>query len=199
MIGFPDSSIEQGYNGLIVAGVDEAGRGPWAGPIVAAAVVIPVCEIISKIEIKVNDSKKISIKNRQILFEEITKRWNFGVGIVEVLEIDEHGIGYANKLACIRAVQSLKVAPDVVLIDGNLKFEQKNFISIVKGDQKSVSIAAASIIAKVTRDNIMQELALTYPEYDWQNNKGYGTESHIELVKKYGLSPHHRKSFKFKL
>ena len=181
-------------NGIkILAGVDEAGRGPLAGPVVAAAVVFP-----RETEIpKVKDSKKLSEKIRERLFDEIIKNAiAYGIGIVYQNEIDEINILQATLKAMHNAVNSLKIKPSLVLVDGNKKFECESKIeTIVKGDSKSFSVAAASIIAKVTRDRIMQILALDYPEYNWHKNKGYGTSEHIEAIKKFGATEIHRRSF----
>ena len=189
----PTLDFEKKFSGLIVAGVDEAGRGPLAGPVVAGAVIIDRDDIIEGID----DSKKMSQAKREILYEKIISKYICAVGIVSVEEIDEINILEATKVACMLAVKNLKVCPDKVLVDGNMKFpSMQNFISIVKGDSLSISIAAGSIVAKVTRDRIMQELDKAHPEYHWRDNMGYGTKKHLEAIKSCGQTLHHRKSFK---
>lgn len=176
-----------------IAGVDEAGRGPLAGPVVAAAVIFDENTFIEG----VNDSKKIIEIKREQLFEEIIeKSICYGIGIVDQLEIDEINILQATLKAMKLASDQLTINPGLILIDGN-----KSFISntqtktIVKGDSKSFSIAAASILAKVTRDRIMKKLSIRHPEFLWEKNKGYGTKQHIEAIKKNGYTKFHRKSF----
>ncbi|MDF2965283.1 MAG: ribonuclease [Rickettsiaceae bacterium] len=188
----PDYSIELSYPGKVIAGIDEAGRGPLAGPVVAAAVIIDPNKLISGI----NDSKLISEKKRLELYEFITANYLYAVGIATPEEIDRLNILNATKLACTRAFDDLRVTADIALVDGNMKFDRANFVSIVKGDKKSLSIAAASIIAKVTRDRIMQKLETEYPIYNWGKNKGYPTKDHAEAIKLHGPCPYHRKSFR---
>lgn len=192
-IKFPDLSLEIAAGG-IVAGVDEAGRGPWAGPVVAGAVILNQ----NRLPIGINDSKKLSAAKRESLYEEILQNARTGVGISTVEEIDSINILEATKLAMQRAVTMLgDININLVLIDGNkapaLAFTTQ---TVIGGDAKSLSIAAASIIAKVTRDRIMYELAQIHPEYSWENNSGYGTKKHIEALAQYGVTPHHRKSYK---
>ena len=177
----------------IVCGVDEAGRGPLAGPVYAAAVILPKGHIIEG----VNDSKKLSEKKRDELFDKVISECvAYSVGIATEHEIDEINILQATFLAMRRAVEGLNVKPDIALIDGNktpgLDIEQR---AIVKGDSKSANIAAASIIAKVSRDRYMLEMAAKYPEYQFEKHKGYGTKLHYEMLEKYGVSPIHRKTF----
>jgi len=177
----------------IIAGIDEAGRGPLAGPVVAAAVVLPENIFISGL----NDSKKLSEKRREELYSIITeKAIAYDVGIVDEKIIDELNIINATKMAMEIAVESLKVTPELLLIDAvaldALKVQQK---SIIKGDALSISIAAASIIAKVTRDRLIEEMDEVYPEYGFKKHKGYGTKEHIEAIKKFGICPIHRTSF----
>lgn len=186
--------IENQFLNEVVAGIDEAGRGPLAGPVVAAAVIVDKIHIINGI----NDSKKLSRKKREELYGQITKHYNYAVAIIGAEEIDRINILRATIEACIQAGNRLSVRPDVVIVDGNMKFDDERFISIVKGDTKSISIAAASIVAKVTRDRIMDSLAVEFPEYCWQKNAGYGTKDHISAIKKFGLTSYHRKSFKLK-
>lgn len=187
----PDLTIENSYANKLIAGVDEVGRGALAGSVVAAAVIIDQNKLVTGIK----DSKKLSKIQREKLYQLITTNYYYAVGIVSAAEIDLFNILEATKKASRLAVAALPVAPDLVLIDGNMQFTEANFISIIKGDDKSLSIAAASIIAKVTRDRIMTELASRYPAYCWQNNVGYGTKTHLEALKKYGISEQHRRSF----
>jgi ribonuclease HII len=176
-----------------LAGVDEAGRGPLAGPVVAAAVIFRKSTIIKGI----NDSKQLSEKQREALYEKIiSSALSYSVSIVEHEVIDEVNILNATLRAMKQAVDDLKIKPDLVLVDGNRTFQSEiPVITIVKGDSKSFSIAAASILAKVTRDRLMKNLAVQYPVYQWQQNKGYPTKQHREIIKKLGPSPLHRKSF----
>ncbi len=190
----PDLHLEQNFAGKIVAGIDEAGRGPLVGPVFAAAVIIDPDHIIDGI----NDSKKLSAKKRETLFEEIIKYYQYGIGSASASEIDEINILEATKLACMRAASDLPIRPDIILVDGNMKFNDPSYVSIIKGDTLSLSIAAASIIAKVTRDHFMQDLSEQFPGYSWQQNKGYGTKAHIEAITKLGLTEHHRRSFRIK-
>ncbi len=177
----------------LIAGVDEAGRGPLAGPVVAAAVIFSPDVIIKG----VNDSKVLSEKRRDDLFEKIIKKSiAHSVSVVHVEIIDEINILNASLLAMRRSVEALKVQPDIILADGNKKFDYSvPVIPVIKGDAKSFSIAAASIVAKVTRDSIMKELAVEYPVYYWEKNKGYPTKQHRESIKLYGTSPFHRMTF----
>ena len=178
--------------GGCVAGVDEAGRGPWAGPLVAGAVIFEKLKAPDGI----HDSKQLSAAKREALYTKISDNALVGVGIASVEEIDLLNILGATKLAMQRAVAALKIIPDVVLVDGNQppKFNQKT-IALVKGDSISTSIAAASIIAKVTRDRLMQELHDLFPHYGWNRNAGYGTSLHVKGLAQFGITPHHRKSF----
>ncbi len=189
---YPDFTLENELSG-IVAGVDEVGRGSLAGPVISAAVVFTDRNTIIK---GINDSKKLTAKSRQALYEKITSTAKFGIGIANVKEINSYNILQATKLSMQRALINLRLELDYVLVDGNqppkIKWQTK---SIVNGDSLSISIAAASIIAKITRDQLMQELHHQYPEYNWYKNKGYGTKEHIETIKIYGITEHHRKSF----
>jgi ribonuclease HII len=177
----------------IVAGVDEAGRGPLAGPVIAAAVILDS----RRIPVGINDSKKLTKQMREKLFDEIFNTSLIGVGQASIYEIDELNILGATKLAMVRALGRLPTQPRAALIDGNQPphHEFIKCIPIIKGDSKSLSIAAASIIAKVTRDRIMKELDLQFPEYKWKQNSGYGTKEHVKALYEFGASPHHRKSF----
>lgn len=180
-------------NVKIIGGVDEAGRGPLVGPVVAACVVLPKNTIIPDI----NDSKKLSESKRELLYEIIKERSiSYGIGVVENNEIDEINILNATYKAMQIAISKITINMDFLLVDAlkipNIKIKQK---SIVKGDSKSISIAAASIIAKVERDRMMREYHKLYPKYNFEKNKGYGTKEHIEALKKYGPCPIHRKTF----
>lgn len=177
----------------IIGGVDEAGRGPLAGPVVAAVVVFKDPIRINKI----NDSKKISEKNREELFDIIKeKAYDYGIGVATPDEIDEHNILNATYIAMKRAIDKLKHKPDYLINDAviipNMDMRQE---SLIKGDSKSISIASASILAKVTRDRMMYEYDKKFPEYNFSSNKGYGTEVHYEAIKKYGITNIHRLSF----
>ncbi|HJD60028.1 MAG TPA: ribonuclease HII [Rickettsia endosymbiont of Omalisus fontisbellaquei] len=184
--------FEKKYHNYIVAGIDEAGRGPLAGPVVASAVIIDNANIIPGIK----DSKKLSKKKRELLYEQITSNYVWSTAIISHTEIDEINILEATKKACAIAAANLTVKPEIVLVDGNMRFNDKRFVSIINGDNLSLSIAAASIIAKVTRDRLMLDLSTEFPQYLWHKNSGYGTKEHIEAINKHGLSPYHRKSFK---
>ncbi len=176
-----------------IAGIDEAGRGPLCGPVVAAAVILKEGEYIEG----VNDSKKLSESKRDKLYEEITnKAISWSVGIVDEKIIDDINILEATRIAMKQAVEGLSVTPDHVLVDAEKHIPIKvPYTPIIKGDSLSVSIAAASIIAKVTRDRMMYEIDKKYPEYEFAKNKGYGTKSHMEAIEKYGLTDIHRRSF----
>ncbi len=180
-----------------LAGVDEAGRGPLAGPVVAAAVVFEKDVHIEGIA----DSKTLSEKKREFLFKKIISDClSYSVSVIEHEIIDEINILNASLLAMKNAVEGLNVKPDLILIDGNKSFiSEIPVITIVKGDAKSFSIGAASIIAKVTRDRLMKEYSLDYPNYLLENNKGYPTLEHRQAVLKFGPSPIHRKTFLKKL
>jgi len=190
----PDFSFEEACIKFPVCGIDEAGRGPWAGPVVASAVILNPTEIPDGL----NDSKKLTAKRRDALFDAINAVAQIGVGIATVQEIDEVNILQATFLAMHRAVEALPQPPAYALIDGNKI--PPNMIcdaeAIVKGDGRSVSIAAASIIAKVTRDRIMVTLAQQFPGYGWERNAGYGVKAHQEGLNRLGVTPHHRVSFK---
>jgi len=176
-----------------LAGVDEAGRGPLAGPVVAAAVIFKKNTSIEG----VNDSKLLSEKKREKLFNQIiSSALSYSVSVVNHNVIDDVNILNASLLAMKNAVDELKIKPDLVLVDGNKKFDSEiPVIPIVKGDAKSFSIAAASILAKVTRDRLMKDLAKEYPHYLWEQNKGYPTKKHREIIRQIGPSPLHRKTF----
>lgn len=192
----PDNAYEtsaraDGFS--VICGIDEAGRGPLCGPVCAAAVILPAdCEIEG-----LNDSKKLSEKKREALFDIIRETAvSYGIAMATAQEIDEINILQATFLAMRRAVAALSVAPDCALIDGNgkpgLSMEQR---TIIKGDSKSVSVAAASVLAKVTRDRYMKAMDEQYPQYAFAQHKGYGTKLHYERIEQYGLCPEHRRTF----
>ena len=185
---------EKKISGVVIAGVDVAGRGPLAGPVVCACVIMPMAEDL--IIDGINDSKKLTEKKREVLFDLIKHR-ALAYAIIEVDEktIDEINILNATKLGMKKAVESLKIKPDVVLVDAvklDIGFPQEN---IIKGDALSYNIAAASILAKVYRDRLMKEYDLKYPQYQFAKHKGYGTKLHVEMLKKCGKSPIHRNTF----
>ncbi|MDT3740927.1 MAG: ribonuclease HII [Candidatus Kapabacteria bacterium] len=192
---FPNQEHEEIYwnQNQLAAGVDEAGRGPLAGPVVAAAVIMEPTTLITGL----NDSKKMTDKNRRKLFEIIYKNaLDVSVGFVDAEEIDEINILQAAVKAMKIALNGLRVVPQHILIDGNYFTEYDiPYTTIVKGDGISVSIAAASIIAKVTRDDWMIKQSLLYPRYGFDKHKGYPTDFHFQAIEKYGLCPLHRKSF----
>ncbi len=204
-ISSPSFLIENSFDEAIVAGIDEAGRGPLAGPVVAACVVLNRNNYPQKI----NDSKKLSAKNRRLIFTELKQNCAdgnsaFGVGIVDAQTIDQINILQATKLAMRLAYEDMcnkhKLAPNVILVDGNfapfdLRDQITQILPVIKGDQKSLSIAAASIIAKEIRDEIMRDLHEKFPYYGWDKNAAYPTKSHVEAIEKFGICQFHRKSF----
>lgn len=177
-----------------VAGVDEVGRGPLAGPVVAAAVVLDP----TRIPPGLNDSKKLTATRRDALFDQIMRDADVCIAAASVPEIDTHNILRASHIAMIRAVQGLGNAPDHLLIDGNLIPQGLTISSeaVIKGDARSLSISAASIVAKVWRDRHMVDLAQQYPGYGWDKNAGYPTAAHKSALMNLGVTPHHRRSFK---
>ena len=193
--------IEEKF-GNIVVGIDEVGRGPLAGPVIAVAVYIKRSlwkNFLARYpEInKINDSKKISKKIREKLYKILINIIQFGVGAASVKEIEEKNILQATLIAMERAYISLKINADFVLVDGiNLPKIKAKVRAIKNGDNKSISISSASIIAKVIRDNLMKKLSYKYPGFFWNENSGYGTKLHIDKIKLLGITPHHRKSFK---
>ena len=201
--------VERGYlaRGIRhIVGIDEAGRGPLAGPVVAAAVMFPLSDELPSDCFKLDDSKKLSVSERESLYEFIcTHALGYGIGIVSASEVDEINILQATMRAMTNAVHELvaKVrdrTPEILIVDGNyfrttLQYPSKTF---VRGDGISPSIAAASILAKVTRDRMMTDLHETHPEYNFRKNKGYATKEHRDAICRYGLSSAHRKSFKLK-
>lgn len=176
----------------LIAGVDEVGRGPLVGPVVAAAVILAP----DFFDIRINDSKKLTEKKRNELFSLIEEHAiSIGIGVVNEKVIDEINIYEATKIAMKDAINNLSITPEHVLIDAMKLDIDVPSTSIIKGDAKSESIAAASIIAKVTRDRMMYELDKIHPEYDFKNNKGYGTKKHINAINNYGIIDEHRKTF----
>ncbi len=191
-----DYSIENEYRKKgfdIICGVDEAGRGPLAGPVYAAAVILPSDCVIEGL----NDSKKLTEKKREALFDEIKeKALAYGIASADEKEIDEINILNATFLAMKRAIDSLSVKPDLALIDGNQKpHTDIEEVTVIKGDAKSMSIAAASVLAKVSRDRFMLEMAEKYPQYEFARHKGYGTKLHYEKIAQYGVCDIHRRTF----
>ncbi len=192
----PDFEFEDQVAGT-VAGVDEAGRGPWAGPVIAAAVILDRASMPESLHNRLDDSKKLTAKRRSELFEILRDHAKIGVGRAEVAEIDDLNILQATMLAMVRAVDDLGVVPAMALVDGNREPSLScPARAIIRGDGKSLSIAAASIIAKVSRDKIMADLALDHPGYGWERNAGYGTAEHQKALYRLGVTNHHRKSFK---
>lgn len=189
---FEKEYYAKGYE--LIGGIDEAGRGPLAGPVVAACVILPKGCVIEG----VNDSKKLTEKKREELYDEITqKAVAWGVGIMDNNVIDEINILEATRKAMTHAIEELDVKPDYIFIDAEKHVDTKGipFLPIIKGDALSISIAAASIIAKVTRDRMMREYDKLFPAYGFEKHKGYGTKAHIDAIKANGLTIIHRKSF----
>ena len=185
---------EKKYQNLVIAGIDEAGRGPLAGPVVCACVVMPF-EKEKMIE-QVNDSKQLSSKKREKLYDEIVKvALDYAIIEIDEKTIDEINILNATKLGMKRALESLKIKPDIVLIDAVKIDSDIRKENIIKGDTLSYNIAAASILAKVHRDRLMIKLSEKYPQYNFAKHKGYGTREHINALKIYGKCPIHRESF----
>lgn len=182
-------------NGMkYICGIDEAGRGPLAGPVVVASVIMPEDSMIEG----VNDSKKVSEKKREKLYDEITKNAiSWSVSIIDHKRIDEVNILNATKEGLTNCIKSLEIKPNIIVVDALEKINTCGipYESIIKGDAKCYSIAAASIIAKVTRDRIMRQWDEVYPQYGFAKHKGYGTAAHIAAIKEYGLCPIHRRSF----
>ena len=190
MLEYENELYDKGYK--LICGIDEVGRGPLLGPVVTSAVILPVGYYNPEIK----DSKKLSEKKREKLFDIITKdAISIGIGIVDEKKIDEINIYEATKIAMKMAIDNLSIKPDYVLIDAMKLDIDIPSNSIIKGDTKSESIAAASIIAKVTRDRMIDEIDKEYPMYDLKNNKGYGTKKHLEALKEYGPCKYHRYSY----
>jgi len=189
---FETAALAKGYTRI--AGVDEVGRGPLAGPVTAAAVVLDLARIPEGL----NDSKKLTHKKREALYAQIMEVADVSIAHATVEEIDEHNILRASHIAMVRALEGLKTPPDYCLIDGNMIPRGLALPSetIIKGDARSVSISAASIMAKICRDYVMLSLAQQHPGYGWETNMGYGSKSHISALQNLGVTPHHRRSFK---
>ncbi len=182
--------LSRGYK--IIAGIDEVGRGPLAGPVVCAAVILPLDDIIEGVD----DSKKITKKKREVLYEKIIKKAiSYDIERIEPEEIDEINILEATKKCMLACIANLPVKPDLVLIDAVKLNSPVDTLSIVKGDAKSYLIGAASIVAKVYRDRIMEEYSEVYRDYGFERNSGYGTKEHIAAIKRTGACPIHRKTF----
>ena len=200
----PDFELENKYEGASVVGIDEAGRGPWAGPVVAGAVVIADKNLDDFLMAGLNDSKKLSAKKREALYEKLFEaeaegKLKIGIGQASAEEIDEHNILQATFLAMNRAVGALGQKPDVALVDGNQKPKGLccDCQTVIKGDAKSYSISAASIVAKVYRDRLMAALAQKYPHYGFEKNAGYGTAAHVSGLQSHGVVKGvHRFSYK---
>lgn len=182
--------------GVPVCGIDEVGRGPLCGPVVAACAYIPPEKCHHPVWDLVIDSKKLSLQKREYLFEIIKDQCVYGLAQASAQEIDDLNIHHATLLAMKRAHENIDVCDSLALIDGKFApaLPCKTY-TVVKGDSKSLSIAAASILAKVTRDRMMMELHTEFPHYGWDTNAGYGTQSHMKGIAKHGITPHHRKSF----
>lgn len=190
MLEYENELYDKGYK--LICGIDEVGRGPLLGPVVTAAVILP----IGYFNPEIKDSKKLSEKKREKLYDIIMKdAISIGIGIVDEKKIDEINIYEATKVAMKMAIDNLDVKPDYILIDAMKLDIDIPSNSIIKGDAKSESIASASIIAKVTRDRMLDEIDLEYPMYDLKNNKGYGTKKHLEALKQYGPCKYHRHSY----
>ncbi len=176
----------------LIAGVDEVGRGPLVGPVVAACCILP-----EKFQLDgLTDSKKLSEKKRNFYFEEIKKQAiSYGIGVIDEKTIDEVNIYEATKLAMKQAIANMNVKPEHILIDAMPLNLDIPTTSIIKGDLKSITISAASVLAKVTRDRMLEELDKEYPMYDFKNNKGYPTKKHLEAIEKYGIIDQHRRSY----
>lgn len=194
----PDFSLEKALaerHGGLIAGIDEVGRGPWAGPVLAAAVILRA-DAPEDVLGALNDSKKVPVRKREALALALPQFAWIGVGAASVAEIDRLNILAASHLAMRRAVARLPVVPSACLVDGNrLPSLACPAEAVVKGDSRSLSIAAASIVAKVLRDRLMARLAARYPAYFWQSNAGYGTKAHQEGLAAAGVTAHHRRSF----
>ncbi len=196
----PDFSFERRWieqGSCRVVGIDEAGRGPWAGPVVAAAVYLPVERLPAELAGALDDSKKLTALRRAALLASLQDCAEIGIGRASVEEIDKHNIRQASFLAMRRAVAELRKPPDAALVDGRddpgLSCQVE---SVIKGDGRSLSIAAASIVAKVTRDREMAQLANVHPGYGWERNQGYGTAEHRAALERLGVSSQHRRSFR---
>jgi ribonuclease HII len=191
----PDLRLENMAGG-IVAGIDEVGRGPWAGPVVAAAVILDTTRLPDALAAAIDDSKKLSAPMREAIARELPVCARIAVAAATVDEIAAHNILGATFLAMRRAVARLGIVPDLALVDGNRLPELPCAArAVIGGDGVSLSIAAASIVAKVTRDRLMARLGNRYPGFGWERNAGYGTPEHRDALKRLGVTPHHRRSF----
>ena len=192
----PDFRLEMAAGG-VVAGIDEAGRGPWAGPVVASAVILDAATLPASLRDGLDDSKRLKAARREDLLAALQGSARIGVGRAEVAEIDTLNILRATLLAMARAVAELGAPPGLALVDGTHAPALACPVQcVVKGDTRSLSVAAASIVAKVTRDAIMAELARAHPGYGWERNAGYGTAEHKRALERLGVTPHHRRSFR---
>lgn len=190
LLKYEKELYEKGYN--LIAGTDEAGRGPLCGPVVASAVILPKNYHLEGL----NDSKKLSKKKRDIYYEIIKKdALSYGIAIIDAKVIDEINIYEASKKAMMEAIEKLDIKPDYILTDA-MPLSMDNSKSIIHGDALSLTIAAASVLAKVTRDSIMEELDKKYPEYGFKDHKGYPTKKHLENIKKYGILDNYRMTYK---
>jgi len=191
----PDLALEREATG-VVAGIDEAGRGPWAGPVVAAAVILDVPALGRELQRAINDSKQLARRERERLYAALWAVALIGIGAASAREVDRANVLGATFRAMTRALGALGVTPDLALVDGDRAPPLPCPVrAIVRGDARSLSIAAASIIAKVTRDRIMAKLACRYPGFGWERNVGYGTAEHQAALGRLGPTPHHRLSF----
>ena len=191
----PDLRLERAQTGTVV-GIDEAGRGPWAGPVAAAAVVLDAERLPDSLRNGLDDSKKLRPARRAELYAVLSGYARIGVGVAEAEEIDAVNILAATMAAMARAVENLGIAPDSALVDGNRAPALPcPATCVVRGDGQSLSIAAASVVAKVTRDRLMADLARVHPGYGWERNAGYGTAEHRAALERLGVSPQHRRSF----
>jgi ribonuclease HII len=194
-VGMPDFAIEDGCRG-VVCGVDEAGRGPLAGPVVAAAVIIDRACFTGELRDILDDSKLLRRDMREACYQALWSCARIGIGAASVKEIDSINILRASLKAMARAVAALGQPADIALVDGNMAPPVPCAVrTVVKGDALSFSIAAASVVAKVTRDRIMRALAASYPAYGWETNVGYATRAHGAAIGRFGITPHHRRSF----
>ena len=191
----PDFALERAAGGP-VAGIDEAGRGPWAGPVVAAAVILDPATLPRFLAAGLDDSKTLSPARRRELYRGLMECAEIGIGAASVREIDERNILGATLNAMGRALDALPRRPSAALVDGNRAPDVRCRVeTVVRGDSRSMSIAAASIVAKVTRDGIMARLSARYPGFAWERNAGYGTAEHRRALERHGPTPHHRRSF----
>ncbi|MBE6140550.1 MAG: ribonuclease HII [Firmicutes bacterium] len=190
LLKYEKDLYKQGYN--LIAGVDEAGRGPLVGPVVACAIILPKNYHLEGL----NDSKQLSVKKREKFFEQLKKdAISYGVGIVEAQVIDEINILEASRLAMNKAIDNLTIKPEYIITDA-MKLKRANVLPLIHGDALSITVAAASVIAKVTRDKIMDDLDKLHPEYGFKQHKGYPTKKHLENMEKYGLLDNYRFSYK---